>query len=350
MAEIAAVRGTNGYSVVSTFSGCGGSSLGFEMAGYEIRWASEFISAARTMYRANHPGVPVDERDIHEVDAADILGAIGLGVGELDVFEGSPPCASFSTSGSRAAGWGKAKKYGDGKRQVDDDLFFEFARLVDGLRPRVFVAENVAGLVAGVAKGYMKRIVAALRAPGYRVEARLLDAQWLGVPQRRRRVIIIGVRDDLAAVPSFPRPWGYRYSLNDALGFAVSAACDPRGGFAVQRIDGREPVGTITAEASQWMLSDGQRCASTHDPETGDDLRLSGYAIRSAHRHRIVHADQMRRFTLGQLRRLCGFPDDYVLSGSYSQRWARLGLAVPPVMMRAVAETIRHDILDRCER
>ncbi len=113
------------------------------------------------------------------------------------MLDGSPPCASFSTAGKREEGWGKVKLYSDA-RQRTDDLFFEYARILKGLQPKVFVAENVAGLVRGTAKGYFKLILAELKDCGYRVEARLLDARWLGVPQMRERVIFVGVRNDLA--------------------------------------------------------------------------------------------------------------------------------------------------------
>ena len=100
MAEIATIP-DNGLRVVSTFSGCGGSCLGFKMAGYRVLWASEFIPAAAEVYRANHAGTILDTRDIRKIQPADILAATGLKVGELDVLEGSPPCASFSTAGKR---------------------------------------------------------------------------------------------------------------------------------------------------------------------------------------------------------------------------------------------------------
>ena len=104
-------------------------------------------------------------------------------MGQLDLLDGSPPCASFSTSGTRDAGWCKVKKYSDVHQRVDD-LFFEYVRLIKGLQPKTFVAENVSGLVKGKAKGYFKIILAALKECGYNVSCRVLDAQWLGVPQQ----------------------------------------------------------------------------------------------------------------------------------------------------------------------
>lgn len=106
MSEIADLP-WNGFNAISTFSGCGGSSLGYKMAGFRVLWASEFIPAAQETYRANHPKTILDTRDIRQVKPEDILAAIGMKPGELDLFDGSPPCASFSTAGAREAGWGR---------------------------------------------------------------------------------------------------------------------------------------------------------------------------------------------------------------------------------------------------
>lgn len=174
MAEIEAIP-WNGHTVVSTFSGCGGSCLGYRMAGFRVLWANEFVPAAQAVYKLNHPKSILDTRDIRAVQPEDILKAIGCEKGDVDIFDGSPPCDSFSTAGKREAKWGKVKAY-HGTEQRTDDLFFDYARLVEGVQPRVFVAENVSGLVKGTAKGYFKLILARLKECGYRVKAKVLDA------------------------------------------------------------------------------------------------------------------------------------------------------------------------------
>ena len=380
MVEIGAVP-DNGYRIVSTFSGCGGSCLGFEMDGYRVLWASEFVPAAQDVYRINHPVVPLDTRDIRAVTAEDILAATSLAVGEIDVLEGSPPCASFSTAGKREAGWGKTKAYSD-TAQRSDDLFFEFVRLLDGLQPRTFVAENVSGLVKGTAKGYFKRILAAMKACGYRVEARLLDAQWLGVPQARQRIIFVGVRNDLGVDPAFPKPLSYRYSVRDALPWITTqgdnagygggsmrpaAVPSPTIGASPQTGNGIYPPSLVEAIigvdetditryaiGAEWdklkpgessdryfslVKTDPERPCPTVSQRGGD----GGVAT-------VTHPTERRKFTIAELRRICAFPDDFILTGSYAQQWERLGRAVPPLMMRAVATTLRTEVLDRCPR
>jgi DNA (cytosine-5)-methyltransferase 1 len=251
MAEINALP-WNGYSYISTFSGCGGSSLGARMAAFKVLWASEFIPAAQEVYKMNsRPWTILDKRDIRQVQPEEILAATGLEVGELDVFDSSPPCSSFSTAGKREKGWGTSKKYSDSNQRTDD-LFYETARIIKGLQPKVFICENVKGLTIGVAKEilgssqtgmfgdhefknaageksftfkdedtFMHRLMDA----GYVVGVRVLNAKELGVPQSRQRAIFIGIRKDLAKKynlePCWPSKLPYEYTVRDALPWIV---------------------------------------------------------------------------------------------------------------------------------
>lgn len=332
----------NGFTVASTFSGCGGSSTGYRMAGFKVLWASEFIDAARDAYKANcAPYTVVDGRDIREVQANDILDAAGIGVGELDLFDGSPPCASFSTAGKREKGWGKVKKYSD-KEQRTDDLFFEYSRLIRGLQPKTFVAENVSGLIKGTAKGYFLEILRELKACGYRVSCKVLDAQWLGVPQARQRTIFVGVRKDLNLDPVHPKPLPFRYTVKDALPCISKAAHDafdePHNTDISKYAIGPEWDKLKPGEQSQKYFSlvkvDPDKPCPTVCASHGN-IGMAG----------ITHPTEKRKFTIAELRRICGFPDDFILTGSFQQQWERLGRAVPPVMMSHVAAEIRDGIL-----
>lgn len=366
MAEIAALP-WNGFNVVSTFSGCGGSCLGYRMAGYRVLWANEFIPAAQETYKANHPNSILDTRDIRQVQPEDILSVVGLGVGEIDIFDGSPPCAAFSTAGKREAGWGKVKQYSDTKQRVDD-LFFEYARLIKGVQPKVFVAENVSGLVKGTAKGYFIEILKTLKDCGYNVKCKVLDAQWLGVPQMRQRTIFVGVRGDLGLEPAHPKPLPYQYTVRDAIPWIAKAYRDDRGTFG--------GGGDITNQPSPTILSDS---AGTHwaiEPESDiskyaigrkwDEVGIGGHEFYGTRFHRthpdkpcptvtqrggdsttssVTHPIEKRKFSIAELRRICAFPDDFILTGTYAQQWERLGRAVPPVMMMHIAKTIEKEVL-----
>jgi DNA (cytosine-5)-methyltransferase 1 len=374
MTEIAKIP-WNGFNVASTFSGCGGSTLGYKLAGFRVLYASEFIKEARRTYRANHPDTILDKRDIREVKSRDILELIDLKKGELDLLDGSPPCASFSTAGNREADWGKVKKYSDAEQRTDD-LFYEFARLVKGIQPKTFVAENVSGLVKGTAKGYFLEILAALKSCGYRVKAACLDAQWLGVPQARQRIIFVGVREDLNLEPCHPAPLPYRYSVRDAIPWIEEmdrVIHDTRG------TDPTRSMGDVTDRPCPTVPAQGQHLFINGVPPELSKKKISkvrvakefgnedwvdadkvpsptvGASPASGNNHnanggKIEVQDgtgqvERRKFTIAELRRICSFPDDFELTGSYSQQWERLGRAVPPLMMKAIASTVRDKIL-----
>jgi len=331
MSEIVALP-WNGFKVASTFSGAGGSCTGYRMAGFKVVWANEFVPAAQDSYRANKAADGIlDPRDIKLVQPEDIFKATGLKVGELDIFDGSPPCQAFSTAGKREKGWGKAKTYEHGAKQCNETLFAEYIRLLNGLQPKVFIAENVSGLVKGTAKGMFLEILRDLKACGYRVTCKVLDAQWLGVPQSRQRTIFVGVREDLKLDPVHPKPLPYRYSVRDALPWIVNMAT--HSGYNK----------TVTSSASAPSAAICARGASEHlsgfvEAETD----ISGQSASTA---AVTHPTEKRKFTIAELKRICAFPDDFILTGSYAQQWERLGNSVPPVMMRHIAEVIRDRIL-----
>jgi DNA (cytosine-5)-methyltransferase 1 len=365
MEEINKIKGTNGYSVISTFSGCGGSCLGFEMDGYKVLYGNEFIEQAQITYKANHPEVLLDERDIRDVTGKDILDKINKKVGEIDVLEGSPPCASFSTAGSQEKGWGKQKKYSD-KSQRADDLFFEYSRILKELQPKVFVAENVSGLVKGKAIGYFKQILTHLQNNGYQVEAKVLDASWLGVPQARQRLIFVGIREDLAnkykLKPAFPKPLSYQHTLREVL---PNITLMKFGGKPNNWKTVNVPAPTLVAGDAEmsptgYFTSGGfveTIDVITHDPETGQDIRMNKDAIDAISTIEATlddissagdtYSTQKRKFTLEEVRLLSSFPADFVLTGNFAQRWERIGRSVPPLMMYQIAKTIRQEILEK---
>jgi len=323
MEEIRAIP-WNGFNVVSTFSGGGGSCLGYRMAGFRVLWANEFVEAAQDTYKANHPNSILDTRDIRTIKPEEILAATGLKVGELDIFDGSPPCSAFSTAGKREKGWGKTKNYSDGKEQVVDDLFFEYVRILKGLQPKVFIAENVSGLVKGAAKGYFLMILKALKDCGYSVEAKLLNAEWLGVPQTRLRVIFVGVRNDLVdergVSPVHPQPFPYRYSLREAI---ADLEWYRAGGYFDRWKSADEPYGTVPADGHRLLYS----------------------AYMSANGYVMDKAGDKRKLMIPEVKRLCSFPDDFILTGNEAQQWERCGRSVPPLMAREIGLSVLNGIL-----
>ena len=271
-------------------------------------------------------------------------------------------------AGKREKKWGTEKEYEHGVTQKNERLFDDYIRLLDGLQPKVFVAENVAGLVKGTAKGMFLEILAGLKDCGYQVKCKLLDAQWLGVPQTRQRVIFVGVREDLEIEPAHPKPLPYRYSVRDAIPNAVFVPYMECGKTRSQRTAAK-PCPTvlnsnvsgasneIEVEASlegyatgeEWeKLKQGEQSQKYFSLIRSHTEKPSG-AILASHGSpgiaSVTHPTEKRKFTIAELKKICAFPDDFDLKGSYTKQWERLGNSVPPLMMKAIAETIRDEIL-----
>lgn len=344
----------NGYNVVSTFSGGGGSCLGYRMAGYHILWANEFVEEAQKTYRANHKDTFLDCRDIRTVKPEEILKQIGLKKGEIDLFDGSPPCCAFSTAGKREKSWNKQRDYSDGKKQRIEDLFEEYIRLLNGLQPKTFVAENVSGMVKGKAIGYFKYYLRKMKDCGYNVEAKLLNAKWLGVPQSRERLIFVGVRKDLKQAPVHPKPYSYYYTIKDAfedlkndeeeIKILLENMSRTKMGKVLSMLP-KNPNKSVSAEKvmnGSWFNlrreSMSQPCSTL--TATGGQIGASG----------ACHPLYDRKFTLAEMKRITSVPGDFVLTGDRNQNGERLGRMVPPIMMMNIAKTIQTEILDKARK
>lgn len=328
MAEIQAIPWNN-LQVASTFSGCGGSCLGYRMAGFRVIWANEYDEPAQASYRLNHE-TPLDIRDIRKVSPESILEATGLNPGELDIFDGSPPCQGFSTAGKRIV------------MDPRNNLFHEYARILKGLQPRAFIAENVSGMVKGTMKGIFLEVLQTLKDCGYRVRCKILNAQWLGVPQQRQRAIFIGIREDLKRDPVFPKPLPYRYSVRDALPWIFDVRQSVFGGTD-ERSSKNKPCPSICASGGLGAALGNQWWVECREGGFRDPVQTTDRPSPA-----ITKQTEKRKFTIDELKRICAFPDDFQLAGSYAQQWGRLGNSVPPVMMFYIASAVR-DLLKSCD-
>lgn len=342
----------NGFNVVSTFSGGGGSCLGYRMAGYNVVWANEFVVEAQRTYKANHRNTILNTDDIRNVTAETVIKESGLAKGEIDLFDGSPPCCAFSTAGKRERSWGKERNYSDNKTQKIEDLFFEYIRLLDGLQPKVFIAENVSGLVRGKALGYFKEFIREMKNCGYNVNAQLINAKWLGVPESRERIIFMGVRNDLKISPCFPKPLPYFYTLKEALE-SLPQGNDKEAARLIEiakrykwcevlkkmpKNPKRPETGAKYMNGSYFNL----KRESFHAP-CSTICQLNGNASAAGN----CHPTEDRKFTINELKRITSIPDDFILTGNYEQQWERLGRMVPPIMMMHIAKSVEREILCR---
>ena len=191
-------------TAIDCFAGCGGMSQGFKQAGYNVVGAIEIDADAVGVYKLNHPKVHTWSQDIRKVTVEAILKQLGIAEGELDLLGGCPPCQGFSTlrtyNGHR---WTRDKQ---------NDLIFEFQRLVLGLKPKRVMMENVPGLFDN---SRLKKFQAALEAAGYVVKADVLNVGEYGVPQRRRRLVLLASR---VSGIEFAKPTAKARTVRDAIG------------------------------------------------------------------------------------------------------------------------------------
>lgn len=185
----------HGKKVFGTFVCGGGSTMGYKLAGYEHLGGVEFTEHYSKVYKANHNPKYFYLEDIRNFNKREDLPQELF---DLDLLDGSPPCAAFSTSGAREKLWGKKSEY-EGKQQQKDDLVFVYLQTIKKLMPKVFLLENVSGLIKGNAKAYVKKIFNEAAKIGYKVQGFHLNAASMGLPQIRSRVFFIGLRNDLKA-------------------------------------------------------------------------------------------------------------------------------------------------------
>lgn len=329
-----APRAPDASTVVSCFAGGGGSSLGYHMAGYRELLATDWDANAISTLRQNFPELAVWQGDIAQLTVNEVRRRTGLCVGELDVLDGSPPCQGFSTAG---------------KRHLADPrnaLFRDFVRLLDGLQPRGFVMENVAGMVKGKMRLVFVECLTALQSCGYQVSARVLNAMYFGVPQHRQRLIVIGVRNDLVILPTHPRPTTPPHPIREALDAVAMLPGSDNFTSNLPSLDDR--YGQLWSrvrhggDAADVLGTGFSSCVKPHPDRPSPTLPKTqtgrGFAT-------IVHPYEPRALTIPEAALISSYPPGYQFLGSYAEQWARIGNSVPPLFMRAIADHIRTELL-----
>ena len=319
-------------TVISTFAGCGGSSLGYHLAGFKELLAVEWDDNAAATFKLNFPDVPLYHGDIAKLSVEECLARSGLRVGQLDVFDGSPPCQGFSVAGNR--------KFSDPR----NGLFKEYARLLTGLQPKVFVMENVTGMIKGAMKQAYLKIISELRGCGYQAQGQVMNAMYYNVPQSRERVIIIGVRNDLGLQPSHPKPQLKPVSVGEAI---KNAPTDGLNGKYLE----------LTGKTSELIkiLKPGQRMDNLYEQVHGKGKRAY-FAFSRTHPDKpsntitkdscgLIHFKENRTLTVGELKLVGSFSHNFKFIGTYLSANQRIGNSVPPNLMKAIALHIKQEIL-----
>jgi DNA (cytosine-5)-methyltransferase 1 len=318
----------NGLKVFSCFHCGGGSTMGYKLAGFNVLGGIEIDPKMMEIYRINHNPkhsylMGVQEfKDIPNIELPPELL-------DLDILDGSPPCSSFSMSGSREKKWGSKHHFREGQAvQHLDDLFFDFIDVTVKLKPKMVIAENVKGLIMGNAKGYVKQIFARFKAAGYTTKLFLLNASVMGVPQRRERTVFVAVRNDIKQHVSF--------DFEETI-ISVKEAFS---GLSKQ-------YGNISPEQKKWykLTKEGAYFSSVHPKKHWfNSVRL--------HRNKssptltagggFFHYDQYRKITNMECFRIQSFPDDFCLLGMKGNYIC--GMSVPPFMMQRIALEVGKQI------
>jgi DNA (cytosine-5)-methyltransferase 1 len=335
-------------TAIDLFAGAGGATSGLRAAGFKVIYAVELDKYAAESYRLNHPRVDLAVDDLHDVDPARVLRRLRLEPGELSMLKACPPCQSYSTLG---------------KGDVSDernDLVATIADWIATFRPAAFVLENVTGLRNDAR---LERVVRRARRMSYGVRQYVVDAAAFGVPQRRRRLIVVGVKGlpasrfppDLTSVlpDGFGSPWR---TAGDVLVHAGSlqVADDDldrsrqSSPAVVERIKAI-PLGGSRADLPRKHRlrchADIERTAATSvygrirptEPAPTMTTRCTTPACG-----RFIHPFEHRGLTLREAALIQTFPDDYKFAGGYDCIERQIGNAVPVKMAEGVGIAVRQ--------
>jgi len=358
------------FNVISTFAGGGGSSTGYRLAGGKILAINEFVEEAQNTYRENYPNTTIVPGDIKKLTGTYLMEQAGVNVSELDILDGSPPCSAFSMAGSVSHGkgrthadaFGKTKQYSDIKGVSNvEDLFFEFLRVAKDIKPKVIIGENVEGLTMGEAKEYFHRIQNTFEEIGYLVVADVLDASYYGVPQSRKRTFFIAVREDVAdkiglnfmtMYQLYPDKNDVRTTLGEAINDVVNEDKEELN-YLFEKIGPDKAVGKTLMK----MPKDPDKVLTGMDyHEKGHHFNLKRSSLRKpcptitamgnlAGVAGTCHPIEDRKFTIKELKRIMSLPEDFKLTGQHKQQSERIGRMVPPLMMKALAESVYNKVL-----
>jgi DNA (cytosine-5)-methyltransferase 1 len=324
----------NNINVFETFACGGGSSLGYKLAGCNVIGGNDIDAEMAYHYKLNlkpkyYYLCPVKQLVNNKSLPDDFFN--------LDILSGSPPCSSFSMAGNREKDWGKKKHFREGQsEQILDDLFFDYLDLVDYLKPKVCIAENVKGLIQGNAKGYVKLIMERFREVGYRCQLFLVNAADCGVPQRRERVFFIALRNDIDKPKLILAPQHRWVSAGEATS-----------DLQVLTDDEIKETAPAPCDLKWWHLTNSGEdyCSAVKKKEGKERLwahkKLDGKMLSNSLTvsDTFTHWDVCRRLTYREWKRLGSFPDDYQAKNDKIGKYM-IGMSVPPKMTKTIATVV----------
>jgi DNA (cytosine-5)-methyltransferase 1 len=323
-------------NIISLFSGCGGLDLGFTNAGFNVIWANEYDKDIWNTYELNHPHTDLDRRDLRQIKSEDIPDCVGI--------IGGPPCQSWSEAGA-----------GRGINDSRGQLFYDYIRILKEKQPLFFLAENVSGILADKHADAFTNILDRMKDTGYDIAYKLLNSKNFKVPQDRKRVIIIGYREDLGGIFDFPQELDRIFTLRDAIHDLQSI--EP---FKTSRAPNLDNLIIPNHEYLDMGFSSiymsRNRVRSWNEPS---------FTIQAGGRHAPIHpqANKMRfveqdkfqfdpnslfpyrRLSVRECARIQTFPDKFIFKyNDIADGYKMIGNAVPVNMAEIIASKILTDL------
>lgn len=322
----------NEYNVFGTFICGGGSTMGYKLAGFNHLGGVEIDPPIADVYKTNHSPKHLYNMDIREFNK---LENLPTELYDLDILDGSPPCSTFSMAGSREKAWGKEKVFREGQaKQSLDDLVFVYCDTIIKLQPKVFLLENVKGIIQGNAKVYSKNIVKKMTDAGYNVQVFCLNAASMGVPQKRERVFFIGHKKEY----SLPK---LKLEFNEvAIPFGeIESNCNS--------------VGKILSNTYKelWKKTiKGKSLSDAHEKGSFfNSIKLNesqvACTITSTSGGRVMHPKVPNDISDEAIKLIGTYPLDYNFK-SIEPKYL-IGMSVPPVMTAQIANQIKIQWLDK---
>lgn len=346
--------------VIDLFAGVGGLSLGFEQHGFDVVLANEYDESIATAYKKNHTSTKMIVGDITKLDLEDTFG---LYKNVADVVIGGPPCQGFSQKGQR--------------KTIHDErnfLFKYYVKVVELVKPRYFVMENVPNLLTAEGGYFRKEIAELFNSMGYSLKMGVLNASDYGVPQNRRRAVIIGKRDGEA--PDLPIPKRTKVNIWDAisdLAYLESGEGEeeqgyrnePQSSYQKKLRKGSkvlynhvvtkhsrlalERLAMIPPNAGKEVLPEEHLTKSIYSG-TWTRMRKEEISVTITTRFdtpssgKFTHPFLNRAITVREAARIQSFPDNFIFVGNKGSQMKQVGNAVPPLLAGAIAEVIIKDM------
>lgn len=316
---------TGQVTAIELFAGAGGIALGLEQAGIKTLEYVEFDKACCETLKANRPEWNVVCDDIHNVDFTEYKG-------KVDIVTGGFPCQAFSYAGKKM-----------GFEDVRGTLFYEFARCVKEVQPKIFMAENVRGLISHDKGRTLATIISVFEDLGYTIgnHKQVLNASYYGVGQKRERIVIVGIRNDINTTFNYPTPDKVQTTLREAL-----KDCPPSPGVAYSenkfKVFDLVPPGGCWVDLPEDIAKDymgksyyaggGKRGMARRI--SWDEPCLTLTCSPSQKQTDRCHPDETRPFTVREYARIQSFPDDWQFCGGIGAQYKQIGNAVPVELAR----------------